>query len=169
MQLNEIFAETMMTTTRFANLLVALVLFLAFSSCRNDQQELSLAKINGAARHGIPVPTIINYTEIPRPYSKSTYFLYYGGREVPALRFAEGDIALILQKLLEQGFDIREAWNAAGEWGCPLRKPTREQMIIRLEAAEARIFDFGFTSDSSHVQIFENPACRPTWEHYRFD
>jgi hypothetical protein len=117
----------------------------------------------------VPDPKIINYTEIPRPYSKSTYFLYYGGWGVPELRFAEGDVKLILQKLLQQGFDVREAWNATGEWGCPLRIATWEQMIIRLEAPETRIFDFGFTSDSSRVQIFENPACRPTWEHYRFD
>jgi hypothetical protein len=168
MRLNEIFAEAIMTKTRFANLFVALILFLAFCSCQNGQQEISSAKINGAERHDIPVPTIINYTEIPRPYSKSTYFLYYGGWEVPELRFAEGDVTLILQKLLEKGFAVREAWNAGDEWGCPLRKSTWDQMIIRLEAPDARIFDFGFTADSSRVQIFENPACRPTWEHYRF-
>jgi hypothetical protein len=159
----------MMMKKRFTNLLVALILFLAFCSCRNDQHELSLAKINGDEHNGIPDPTIVNYTKIPRPYSMSTYFLYYGGREVPELRFAEGDIALVLQKLLEQDFDVREAWNATGEWGCAMRKPTWEQMLIRLEAPDARIFDFGFTNDSSRVQIFENPACRPTWEHYRFD
>ncbi len=78
-------------------------------------------------------------------------------------------VALILQKLLDQGFVLREAWNATGEWGCRMRKPTWEQMIIRLEAPEARIFDFGFTRDSALVQISENPACRPTWEHYRFN
>ncbi len=119
--------------------------------------------------NGIPNPTIISYTEIPRPYSKSTYFLYYGGREVPELRFAEGNITLILQRLLEKGFAVREAWNATGEWGCAMRKPTWEQMIIRLEAPDARIVDFGFTTDSSRVQISENPACRPTWEHYRLN
>ncbi|MGH7449813.1 MAG: hypothetical protein ACRENG_00555 [bacterium] len=158
-----------MKKKRFAILLAILVLFLAFDGCRNDQQELSLAKITGAEHNDIPDPEIVNYTEIPRPYSKSTYFLYYGGREVAELRFANGNVALILQKLLEQGFVLREAWNAAGEWGCPMRKPTWEQMIIRLDAPEARIHDFGFTADSSLVQIFENPACRPTWEHYRFD
>lgn len=142
-------------------------LLFALCSCSNDQQELSLAKINSAEHNDIPDPTIVNYTEIPRPYSKSTYFLYYGGRAVPELRFAEGNVTLILQKLLEQGFDIREAWNATGEWGCAMRKPTWEQMIIRLEAPEARIRDFGFTADSSLVQIFENPACRPTWEYYK--
>jgi hypothetical protein len=42
-------------------------------------------------------------------------------------------------------------------------------MIIRLEAPEARIHDFGFTADSALVQIFENPACRPSWEHYQFE
>jgi hypothetical protein len=110
---------------------------------------------------------IIHYTEIPRPYSTSTYFLYGAGRGTPELRFADGNVALILQKLLEKDFDLREAWNATGEWGCPLRKPTWEQMIIRLAATDLRIYDFGFTSDSSRVQIFENPACRPTWEHYR--
>jgi hypothetical protein len=162
-------AETIMMKTRFTILFVTLILFLAFCSCRNDQQELSLAKINSIEHNDIPDPDIINYTEIPRPYSKSTYFLYYGGREVPELRFAEGNVTLILQKLLEKGFAVREAWNATGEWGCAMRKPTWEQMIIRLETSEARIHDFGFTADSSLVQIFENPACRPTWAHYRFD
>ncbi|MGH7598416.1 MAG: hypothetical protein ACREOI_18830 [bacterium] len=150
-------------------LLLLVALFLIFCSCNDKQQESSLAKITGVERNGIPDPTIINHTEIPRPYSKSTYFLYSGGREVPESRFAEGNIKLILQKLLERGFDIREAWNATGEWGCQMRKPTWDQMIIRLEAPNARIHDFGFTIDSSLVQIFENPACRPSWEHYRFD
>jgi hypothetical protein len=118
---------------------------------------------------GIPKPAIIAYTEIPRPYSKSTYFLYGGGREVPELRFANGNSKLILQRLLEKNFNLREAWNATGEWGCPLRIPTWEQMIIRLEAPDQRLYDFGVTADSSRIQIFGDPACLPTWEHYRFD
>jgi len=148
-------------------LLSLAALFLALCSCKDDQPQSSLTRITGAEHDNIPDPEIINYTEIPRPYSKSTYFLYSGGWEVPELRFAEGNVKLILQKLLEKGFNIREAWNATGEWGCPMRKPTWDQMIIRLEAPEARIHDFGFTTDSSCVQIFENPACRPTWEHYK--
>jgi hypothetical protein len=156
-----------MKKTAFTILLVALGMLLAFCGCKNGQDELLLAKVNGVEHDNIPDPTIINYTEIPRPYSKSTYFLYGAGRENAELRFAEGSVVIILQKLLEKGVAVRDAWNAAGEWGCAMRKPTWEQMIIRLEAPNARIFDFGFTSDSSRVQIFENPACRPTWEHYK--
>jgi hypothetical protein len=151
----------------FTILLTALVLLVTFNGCNNSPQEASLGKTTDAERTNVPDPTIINYIEIPRPYSKSTYFLYYGGREVPELKHAEGSVVIILQKLLEKGVAVRDAWNAAGEWGCAMRKPTWEQMIIRLEAPNARIFDFGFTSDSSRVQIFENPACRPTWEHYK--
>jgi hypothetical protein len=149
--------------------LLLTILFLTLYGCKEDQPQSPLAPITAVENNKVPDPKIINYTEIPRPYSMSTYFLYYGGREAPELRFAEGDVPLILQKLLEQGFDIREAWNATSEWGCAMRKPTWEQMIIRLEAPDARINDFGFTADSSLVQILENPACRPTWEHYRFD
>lgn len=146
-----------------------LAAFLVLCACNDNQQESFLAKINAVEHDDVPEPTIIHHTGIPRPYSASTYFLYYGGWDVPELKFADGNVVLILQKLLEEGFDICEAWNAANEWGCHLRISTWDQMILRLDAPDARIYDFGFTADSSRIQTYENPACRPTWEHYRFD
>jgi hypothetical protein len=117
-----------------------------------------------------PNSELIYYTEIPHPFSKSTYFLYSGGWNVPQLEFADGSVVVILQKLLENNFAIREAWNATGEWGCPSKMPTWDQFIIRLEAPDKRIYDFGFTSDSSKVQIYHyDPPCRPIWEYYQLE
>jgi len=156
-----------MKKIHFAISAVVMVLLLILISCTQNREKTLLDGNNLANNGNIPEPKIVPSTDIPRPYSKSTYFLY-GGEGALELELAQGNVALILEKLLEENFAIKEAWNAAGEWGCPLRKPTWEQLILRLDTPDQRLYRYGFTSDSSRVQIFENPPCRPTWEYYRF-
>lgn len=106
---------------------------------------------------GIPDREIIHYTELPRPFTQLTFFSY----EYP-------DAKPVLDRLLKGGFPVAEAWNATGEWECPLRIPTFPQLIIRLDSPAPRIFEFGFSSDSTRLQIYGVTAgCKPNWEHYQ--
>lgn len=106
----------------------------------------------------IPEPEIVHYTQISRPFTQSTYYSYENYDAVP-----------VLKKLLASNFVIREAWNATGEWDCPLRIATYPQLIVRLDSPDARISDYSFSADSTRLQIYGVTAgCKPNWEHYKF-
>ena len=98
---------------------------------------------------------IIPATDIPRPFSNSTYFIYGVKLEIGELN--------ILNSLNNQGFALQDAWipNTFGACMVPILK----QMIVHLKYPNSKIYSLGFTSDSTQVQI---SYCIETWKHYRF-
>ena len=106
----------------------------------------------------VPEPEIVPYTAIPQPFINNMYFFYGAGLEDAAVP--------VLEELLQADFDINDAWYPEWENSGECMVVLVDQLIVRLEAPDERIFDFGLVSDSS--QIFLS-VCIPTWKHYRFD
>ena len=106
----------------------------------------------------VPNPEIIHYSELPRPFAELIFYSY----EYP-------DAKPVLERLLKSDIPVAAAWNATGGWDCPLRIPTYPQLIALLDSPDSRMADFGFSSDSTRLQIYGVTAgCKPYWEHYQF-
>lgn len=99
---------------------------------------------------------IVRYSSIPRPFSDATYFIY--GQNL------SNGYQAVIDQLQSGGFAIREAWSPYDFGGCMM--PIIDQMIVRLERPDIRIFSHGFVSDSSLVVLGN---CIPNWKHYTFN
>lgn len=117
---------------------------------------LSLLSI-GCDQATSPNPSVntVSHKEIPRPYSETTYFMY--GQEL------DSGEKTIFDRLNSEGFILRDAWipNESGECGMLII----QQMIVRLEYPDSRIYSLGFVSDSSQIAA---GVCIPSWKHYTF-
>jgi len=154
----------------FPVLILSILCLALVVKCENAAENTNTQEDN----YIIPESSIVFYTELPQTFSDRDYFYYAGwpaGQEPTELQleFSNYKAAPVLTLLLENGFKVEKAWNATGEWGCELAAPTYSQMIVRLTIADDRIKQFGFTSDSSRLQIFGIFAgCVPDWEYYQF-
>ena len=100
--------------------------------------------------------SIVPYSLIPKPFSNATYFLYGHNLE-------PGEEAVIDQ-LQSGGFTIRDAWIPYEPGECMMA--IIDQMIVRLEHPDPRIYLLGFVSDSTQIAP---GVCIPTWKHYIFN
>jgi len=119
----------------------------------------ALSFLVGACDQGTPpspAVDIVPYSSIPRPFSTSTYFLY-------GYALDQGEQS-ILDELTTRGIRLRDAWIPYGYGPCMMAFVN--QMIVRLEYPDERIYSVGFVSDSSQVAP---GICIETWKHYQFN
>ncbi len=104
----------------------------------------------------IPEPTVVGYSVVYGALGEATYFVF---------GFDEAQGAKpILRELLASGIAIRRAWLPHGPSPCLMM--LLSQMIVELEAPDARILDHGFTADPYGLVP---GACIPTWLQYSFE
>jgi len=119
---------------------------------------LALILLNNSCNQvGITNPTIeiVDNRNIPRPFTKSTYFLY--GKSLD-----RGEKP-ILDQLVTEGLKIKNVWIPYSFGDC--MAPIINQMILQLENQDSLIYSFGFTSDSTLVSYY----CIKSWKHYKFE
>jgi hypothetical protein len=92
----------------------------------------------------------IKNDSLVRPFSVSTYFIS-----------GVHDPELVMQQIEERGLVIREAWipNADG----PCMRVELQLLVVRLDRADERIVELGFTRDSTAAI----KSCTATWKHWR--
>ena len=128
---------------------IALVgMFIFTANCQETPGILDSALTNSS---------IVPYSEIPRPFTESTYFLYGANLQKGA--------EPILEKLLQARIAVQDAWTIDETQPGPCSMPILSQLIIRTGQPDKRVYNFGFVSDSSRVVINE---CTPYWLYYRF-
>jgi hypothetical protein len=101
-----------------------------------------------------PEIVIVKNGDLPNSYSDNIYFLYG-----TALDTGEQNI---LNNLLQNGFKIKNAWVPYTYGDC--MPPNNKEMILELDQPDSRIYSFGFTSDSTQLNLY----CITLWKKYKF-
>ncbi len=93
------------------------------------------------------------HTTLPRPFSKSTYFLYGDN-------LRNGELPVLIN-LGRRGFLLHDAWVPDSLGSC--MGPTVAQLVVELQTPDSSIYKFGFTSDSSRIGY-----CVLAWKQYHY-
>jgi len=101
------------------------------------------------------VPEIIPHTNLPRPFSNSTYFLF-------GEKLSNGEQP-ILDSLESKRFQVQDAW-VPDSFGACMGSIIRSQMVVQLKRSDSSIYSLGFTSDSTQFSDY----CIITWKDYHF-
>jgi len=101
-----------------------------------------------------PEIIIVKNTDIPKSFSDNIYFIYG-----TALDTGEQNI---LYNLLQSGLKINTAWVPYTFGDC--MSPNTKEMILELDQPDTRIYEFGFTSDSTMLNL----NCITLWKKYKF-
>ena len=101
-----------------------------------------------------PEIKIVKNSDIPDSFSNNTYFMFG-----TALDKGEQNI---LNDLLQNGFKIKNAWVPYAYGDC--MPPNTKEMILELGKLDSRIYEFGFTSDTTQLNLY----CITLWKKYEF-